>query len=448
MPARRLSPARAGLWLAIALSTTLIACGKKEAPPPAPAQPTAAPAPSAAPAAAPVSAAASDGAAASASSAASAAAPSPVASTDVDSPTPLTSRELKGQGLQKKLSYYYGFTGGPGALKLNAVAKNAPSGSTNALTIGLYDARANRLCYETAGNTTTDKAFSVSCNIDKQQPLVLRLDLVEETIDYSVALEGPAVLASPTAATASPAAPAGPGSTDIDEPTRLTTNRIKGPGKGQPVSYYYAFNAGPGELTLTIDGRNSPAPTAEALQVGLYTLRSERLCEGTLGNTTVDKRAVFGCAVDKRQPVILRIDLSADSLDWRVRFEGPYDFEPFTPPKQVTIALDAAVLFDTGKFQLKPEAQKTLHEAADRIKKFAAVPVMISGHTDNVGADAANQTLSEKRAQSVRDHLVSQESVPAARLSAKGFGKSQPVAENTSDAGRARNRRVDVVIGK
>lgn len=459
MPAKRLSPARAGLWLAIALSTSLMACGKKEAPPPAAPPPAAAapaaPAPvpaSAAPAPAPASAAASEivGAAAASSpaSAATTAGATPVASTDVDAPTPLSSREVKGQGLKKKLSYYYGFTGGPGTLKLNAVAKNAPSGSTNALTIGLYDARANRLCYETAGNTTTDKSFSVGCNIDKQQPLVLRLDLAEETIDYSVALEGPLELAPAGAAAAAPAVPAGPGSTDIDEPTKLSTNRIKGPGKDQAVSYYYAFNAGPGELTLTIDGRNKPAASTEALRVTLYTLRSERLCIGALGNTTVDKRAVFGCKVDKRQPVILRVDLSAESLDWRVRFEGPYDFEPFTPPKQVTIALDAAVLFDTAKFQLKPEAQQTLHEAADRIKKFADVPVMISGHTDNVGADAANQTLSEKRAQSVRDYLVAQEAVPAARLTAKGFGKSQPVAENTSDAGRARNRRVDVVIGK
>lgn len=450
MPAKRLFPSCAGLWLATILSTVLLGCGKKEAPAPAPpvAALPAAPSSSAAPTATPPSAAASDSVAAAASSPASAAAASPVASTDVDAPTPLTSRELKGQGLEKKLSYYYSFTGGPGLLKLNAVARNAPSGSTNALTIGLYDTRANRLCYETSGNVTTDKDFGVSCNIDKQQPLVLRLDLVEETLAYSVALEGPLELAPAGAASSAAAAPAGPGSTDIDEPTRLATNRIKGPAPVQAVSYYYAFNAGPGELTLTIDGRNKPAGTAEALQVGLYTLRSERLCEGTLGNTTVDKRAVFGCAVDKRQPVILRVDLGADSLDWRVRFEGPHDFEPFTPPKQVTIALDAAVLFDTGKSVLKPEAQKTLHEAAERIKKFADAPVMISGHTDNVGADAANQTLSEKRAQSVRDYLVAQEAVPTTRLTAKGFGKTQPVADNGNDAGKARNRRVDVVIGK
>lgn len=56
-----------------------------------------------------------------------------------------------------------------------------------------------------------------------------------------------------------------------------------------------------------------------------------------------------------------------------MRFEGPHDFEPCTPTQQVTIALDAPVLFDTSKAQLKPEARQTLHEAAERIEKFADV---------------------------------------------------------------------------
>jgi outer membrane protein OmpA-like peptidoglycan-associated protein len=421
----------------MSLAAVLAACGKKETPAPVPA-PVAAPVASV-PAAPPPPASA-------ASVPAPAASAAPVASSDPDSPTPLTARELKGQGLKSRISYYYAFKSGAGAIKLTATAKNLPSGSTNALTVGLYDLKANRLCYDTAGNTTSDKTFAINCTIDKAQPLILRLDLSEETIDYTVVVDGPVELASASAAAASAPAPAGTGSTDIDEPTRLSTNRIKSAGKGQAASYYYAFNAGPGDLTLTIDGKNSPTATAEALRVGLYTLRSERICQTQLGNTTIDKRAVETCTIDKRQPVVLRVDISEFTLDWRVRFDGPHDFEPFTPPKQITIALDAAVLFDTGKATIKPEAKNTLHEAAERIKKFADVPVMVSGHTDNVGSEAANQKLSEQRAQAVKDYLSTQESVPAARLSAKGFGKSQPVADNGAEAGRARNRRVDVTI--
>jgi outer membrane protein OmpA-like peptidoglycan-associated protein len=221
---------------------------------------------------------------------------------------------------------------------------------------------------------------------------------------------------------------------------------IKGLGIKKPVSYYYVFNAGPGELTLTADGKNEHTAVTEALQAGLYSLRSERLCQISLGNTTLDKRDVVACKVDKRQPVILRLDLSADTVDFAAKFEGPYDFEEFAPPKEITIALDAAVLFDTGKSVLKPAARQTLHEAAERVKKFTDAPVSISGHTDNVGSDSSNQVLSEQRASAVQQYFVSQEGVPASRLTAKGFGESQPIADNGTEEGRARNRRVEIVI--
>lgn len=319
------------------------------------------------------------------------------------------------------------------------------SGATQALQSALYDLKANRLCFDSHGNTNADKTITLNCNVEKAQPLILRLDLGEETIDYTGTLEGPVILPPPEAAGAAKPV-AGAGSTDIDNPTRLAGNRIKGEGVKKLVSYYYAFNAGPGELTLTADAKNQSAAVTEALEVTLYSLRSEKLCDQSLGNTTIDRRAVFTCKFDKRQPVILRLDLMPETIDYRVKFEGPYDFEPFAMPKEVTIALDAAVLFDSGKAELKPEARQTLHEAAVRVKKFKDAAVAISGHTDNVGNEASNMALSDKRAAAVRDHFVAAESVPADGLSVKGYGKSQPVADNGSEQGRARNRRVDVVI--
>lgn len=415
------------IWIGVGLVVAILAtgCGKKEeaAAPPAPAL---APSPVAiAPAPAPV--------------------PQPVASVDPDAPTPLPALQVKGVGLKKSLSYYYAFKAAPGTITVTATAKNAPSGATQALQFALYDAKSNRLCFDSHGNTTSDKTVVLKCSIDQEQPLTLRLDLGEETIDYAVGLEGPITLLPPEAAGgAKPVA--GAGSTDFDAPTRLDTNRIKGEGIKKPVSYYYAFNAGPGELVLTGDGRNASAAMTDALTFGLYTLRSEKLCEHSLGNTTLDKRGVVSCKLDQRQPVILRLDLREESLDYRVKFEGAYDFEPFTEPKEVTIALDAAVLFDTGKADLKPDAQRVLHEAAERVKKFKGASVLISGHTDNVGNEASNKTLSDKRAAAVRDHFTSHEGVDAVGLAVKGFGKSQPVADNTSEAGRARNRRVEVLI--
>jgi outer membrane protein OmpA-like peptidoglycan-associated protein len=412
------------------LFVLVAACGKNPESQPVPVAPVATPAARVALPAAPV---------------APPQAAAPAASTDPDSPTALPSLQIKGVGIKKSVSYYYALNASVGTIKIVATAKNAPSGATQALQFALYDIRANRLCFDAHGNTNADKTITLNCTIETTQPLILRLDLGEETIDYTVALEGPVELPPPEVAGAAKPV-AGAGSTDIDAPTRLGGNRIKGEGVKQAVSYYYAFNAGPGELTVFADAKNQSAAVTDALKVSLVTLRSETLCDQSLGNTTIDKRAVFGCKLDKRQPVILRLDLTAETVNYRVKFEGPYDFDPFTLPKDVTIALDAAVLFDTGKAELKPEARQTLHEAAERVKKFKGAAVLVSGHTDNVGNDASNKTLSDRRAAAVRDYFVANEAVLAAGLSVKGFGKSQPVADSGSEQGRARNRRVDVLI--
>jgi outer membrane protein OmpA-like peptidoglycan-associated protein len=372
-------------------------------------------------------------------------APAPVPPSDPDHPLPLPSLDFTGAGTGQAESRYYAFDAHAGTITVTATAKNAPSGATQALGFALYDRQANRLCFDSHGNTTEDKTVVLKCTIDRDQPLLLRLDLSAESLDHHIVIEGPVTLPAPVTPAADGAI-AGAGSTDIDAPTRLDTNRVQADGPGKPVSYYYTFNAGPGELTLIGDGRNSAAAVTEALRLGLYTLRSERICELTLGNTTLDKRAVTTCTFDKREPVILRADLSAETLAFRARFEGPYDFEPYTPPAVVTIALDASVLFDTGKDALKPEARDTLHEAAQRIRKFPGAAVLVSGHTDNVGSDASNQALSERRAAAVKDHFVRVEGLAADALATKGFGSTQPVADNGTDAGRARNRRVDVVI--
>ncbi|MDQ3038444.1 MAG: hypothetical protein M3R16_01370, partial [Pseudomonadota bacterium] len=228
-------------------------------------------------------------------------------SSDPDNPVALPALQLKGSGAGKVETRYYDFDAGTGTVVVSATAKNSPSGSTQALGFALYDTKANRLCFESHGNTTSDKTVVLNCQIDKPQRVLLRLDLAPETLDYSIVLSGPVTLIAPSAKAAS-ATVEGAGSTDIDAPTRLGGNRVKADGPGKPVSYYYAFNAGPGELTLTGDGSNTSAAATEALRLGLYTLRSERLCQLVLGNTTLEKRVVTTCMLDKRQPLILRAD--------------------------------------------------------------------------------------------------------------------------------------------
>jgi outer membrane protein OmpA-like peptidoglycan-associated protein len=100
--------------------------------------------------------------------------------------------------------------------------------------------------------------------------------------------------------------------------------------------------------------------------------------------------------------------------------------------------------FETGKATILPDSESVLSEVAKMLQQNADVKVSVEGHTDNVGAAASNQSLSEKRAQAVVAWLTSH-GIDAARLKAKGWGASKPVEDNGTEDGRAKNRRVELV---
>jgi outer membrane protein OmpA-like peptidoglycan-associated protein len=103
------------------------------------------------------------------------------------------------------------------------------------------------------------------------------------------------------------------------------------------------------------------------------------------------------------------------------------------------------VLFDTGKYSLKPGAREKLAKVAGILLAYPSLNIAVGGYTDNVGGDEMNQKLSDHRAGSVRDYLV-QEGVATGSVSAEGFGNSLPVASNNNSAGRQQNRRVELVV--
>jgi len=111
---------------------------------------------------------------------------------------------------------------------------------------------------------------------------------------------------------------------------------------------------------------------------------------------------------------------------------------------EAVIELDG-VHFDFDKATLRPEAKAILDEAAALLAKHERVVVEVAGHTDSTGPEAYNQGLSERRAKSVQDYLVSK-GVRASRLTAKGYGESMPVASNDTEEGRAENRRVELIV--
>jgi outer membrane protein OmpA-like peptidoglycan-associated protein len=112
----------------------------------------------------------------------------------------------------------------------------------------------------------------------------------------------------------------------------------------------------------------------------------------------------------------------------------------------IRVNLDAAVLFDTNRHDLKPRAKEAIASVVKVIAAYPKSAVEISGHTDSVGETEPNQKLSERRAEAVRAALESAGLPGGVRLTTTGFGESQPIATNETEKGRALNRRVEILI--
>jgi len=109
------------------------------------------------------------------------------------------------------------------------------------------------------------------------------------------------------------------------------------------------------------------------------------------------------------------------------------------------ISIKADAHFDFDKSELKAGDRKELDDAAAKMKNMKVESITVIGHTDSVGTDAYNQKLSERRAAAVKSYLVSK-GVSAGQIHTQGKGESQPVADNKTAAGRAKNRRADIEI--
>ena len=103
------------------------------------------------------------------------------------------------------------------------------------------------------------------------------------------------------------------------------------------------------------------------------------------------------------------------------------------------------VLFDFGKYDLRPEAREKLAKLSGIILAHSGLNLAVEGHTDNVGSDEVNQKLSEQRAESVRGYLIGQ-GLADSTVTSRGFGKTNPADDNSSAAGRQKNRRVEIVV--
>ena len=132
-------------------------------------------------------------------------------------------------------------------------------------------------------------------------------------------------------------------------------------------------------------------------------------------------------------------NLRADLLDQFNRVLSTRD-----TPRGLVITM-ADVLFDTGKYDVKPTTREALAKLSGIVLAHPGLNLEVQGHTDSTGSDALNQTLSEQRAGAVRGYLV-QQGVKDNAISARGLGKSAPVADNGTAAGRQQNRRVELIV--
>jgi outer membrane protein OmpA-like peptidoglycan-associated protein len=121
---------------------------------------------------------------------------------------------------------------------------------------------------------------------------------------------------------------------------------------------------------------------------------------------------------------------------------GPKNVAPVAAPAPAKTYVIEGVNFATASAALTPAAEAKLADAANGVKQ-SGVKYEVAGYTDSRGSDAYNQGLSERRANAVRNDLIAR-GVPAANLSARGYGESNPVASNDTEAGRAANRRVEI----
>ena len=111
----------------------------------------------------------------------------------------------------------------------------------------------------------------------------------------------------------------------------------------------------------------------------------------------------------------------------------------------IKITFGSDILFDVDSYELKSQTKRQLDEFAQTLNKYEDTDIRIEGHADATGSDDHNLKLSKQRADAVGNYLEAQ-GVKTSRVDEKGYGEAQPVADNTTEAGRQKNRRVDIAV--
>jgi outer membrane protein OmpA-like peptidoglycan-associated protein len=205
---------------------------------------------------------------------------------------------------------------------------------------------------------------------------------------------------------------------------------------GQAQAEQDAATAQQQKLAAQADSDRARAAAADANQASADALQNQKIAEAEAANS---KLAAASSDQQLQQAVRDREELRARLL---VQFNAILQTRDTARGLVVNMS---DVLFDSGKFTLRPAAREKLAKISGIVLAYPTLALAIEGNTDSVGGDDYNQKLSENRADSVRDYLAT-EGIPTASMTAHGFGKTQPVTTNDTAEGRQQNRRVELVV--
>jgi outer membrane protein OmpA-like peptidoglycan-associated protein len=191
----------------------------------------------------------------------------------------------------------------------------------------------------------------------------------------------------------------------------------------------------------TTDQRNGMNKTAKggAIGAGVGAVAGGIIGRAT-GNTAAG--AIIGAAAGGTAGAVIgrRMDKQAEELERELKTAKVERIG-----EGIRVAFDAGILFDVNSADLRPAAKRDIEKLVETLKKYPGTNVLVEGHTDNTGSRELNQRLSERRAESVTTYARSL-GVEPGRLTTKGYGFDQPIADNATAAGRQENRRVEVAI--
>ncbi|MDQ7988352.1 MAG: OmpA family protein [Candidatus Dactylopiibacterium sp.] len=179
---------------------------------------------------------------------------------------------------------------------------------------------------------------------------------------------------------------------------------------------------------------------------GVGALLGAGISKGTGGNHT-GRDAAIGAAVGALGGYVWSSHMQRQKAEMEAATAGTGIAVTQTADNQLKLEVPSDVSFDTNSATIKPNLRPILDRFAQTLSANPATTVRVIGHTDSRGSDAINNPLSINRAASVRDYL-SARGVSPARVAIDGRGSREPVADNNSDAGRARNRRVEIFVGE